>query len=47
MIKVNAILKPAQPFQLMPPLTEDECSALKADIQTNGVMVPSSWTSTA
>jgi hypothetical protein len=29
-----------QPYQLLPPLTEDEYAALKADIAENGVMVP-------
>jgi hypothetical protein len=28
------------PYQLLPPLTDDEYAALKADIQTNGVLVP-------
>jgi hypothetical protein len=28
------------PFQLLPPLTSDEYDALKAHIQTNGIMVP-------
>jgi ParB-like chromosome segregation protein Spo0J len=34
---VNTIL---EPYQVLPPLTEDEYAALKADIAANGVLIP-------
>lgn len=40
MISANAHAIPTGEYQLMPPLTEDEFTLLKLDIQTHGVLVP-------